>query len=164
MAKLTAKQKRFIEEYLVDLNATQAAIRAGYSPLTASSIGDENLRKPAIAAAVQKAMAERSKRTGVNADRVIAELAKIGFANIIDVANFDDAMLLDETNRDDTAAIQSIKVKRIPTDDGYIIEREIRMCDKGRALEQLGRHLGIFNDRLKIDGGVSVIINDDLQN
>jgi len=64
VARLTAKQKRFIEEYLIDMNATQAAIRAGYSPDSAKEIGCENLTKPNIKAAIDKAMAERSRRTG----------------------------------------------------------------------------------------------------
>ena len=63
---MTKKQKRFIEEYLIDLNATQAAIRAGYSPETAGSIGNENLKKPEIRARIDKAIAERSRRTGFN--------------------------------------------------------------------------------------------------
>ena len=61
---MTKKQKRFIEEYLIDLNATQAAIRAGYSPDTAQQMGSENLSKPVISAEISKAMAERSRRTG----------------------------------------------------------------------------------------------------
>lgn len=71
MAKLTPKQQRFVEEYLVDLNATQAAIRSGYSKKTAASIGDENLRKPEIASAIRKAKETRSKRTQVNQDYVL---------------------------------------------------------------------------------------------
>ena len=82
---MTKKQKRFCEEYLIDLNATQAAIRAGYSPDTAKAIGCENLTKPDIRAHIDRAMAERSRRTGVNADRVIQELAKIAFVNATDV-------------------------------------------------------------------------------
>ena len=78
---MTKKQKRFIEEYLVDLNATQAAIRAGYSPDTAGSIGSENLKKPEIRARIEKAIAERSKRTGINQDRIVMELAKIALLN-----------------------------------------------------------------------------------
>lgn len=162
MAKLTDRQKRFVEEYMIDLNATQAAIRAGYSAKTAGSIGEENLRKPEIESAIMTAKAERSRRTGITADRVLAELAKIGFANITDVANLDEASINGGAERDDTAAIQSIKVKRIPTDDGDIVEREVKMYDKGKALEQLGRHLGIFNDKLRLEGGVSVVIHDDL--
>ena len=68
---LTAKQQRFVEEYLVDLNATQAAIRAGYSEETAGSIGHENLMKPEIAAAIVAAQAERSNRTAITADKVL---------------------------------------------------------------------------------------------
>lgn len=85
MAKLTPKQERFVEEYLIDLNATQAAIRAGYSPNTAKDIGCENLVKPNIRACIDKEMAERSKRTGINKDRVIRELARLAFVNANDV-------------------------------------------------------------------------------
>ncbi|MGF3026525.1 terminase small subunit [Methylobacterium aquaticum] len=74
---LTDKQRRFVEEYLVDLNATQAAIRAGYSEDTAAAIGYENLRKPEIAAAVEQAQAIRAERTGITADRVLVELWRI---------------------------------------------------------------------------------------
>ena len=78
--KLTAKQERFCEEYLVDLNATQAAIRAGYSKKTSASIGDENLRKPAIAEKLKIAREELSRRTEMSADWVIAELRERYFA------------------------------------------------------------------------------------
>ena len=74
MNKLTAKQARFVAEYLIDLNATQAAIRAGYSEKTASETGYENLRKPQIAEAVQKALAERSERTEVTQDYVLTAI------------------------------------------------------------------------------------------
>lgn len=146
---MTKKQKMFVEEYLLDLNATQAAIRAGYSPETAGAIGAENLKKPQIQRAVAKAMAERSRRTGVNADRVVRELAKIAFANAGDLIDAGDATLKPDAGPDDLAAIQSIKVKDLG-DMG--IEREIRLADKLKALELLGRHLGIFDDRLRVDG------------
>ncbi len=71
---LTPKQARFVEEYLVDLNATQAAIRSGYSEKTAYSVGHENLKKPEIAAALQEAKEARSERTGITADEVIQGL------------------------------------------------------------------------------------------
>ncbi len=95
MTKLTAKQQRFVEEYLIDLNATQAAIRAGYSPKTAYSIENELLNKPEIRARIDITLAERSKRTGVNADRVIQELARIAFVNPTEVVNAEDATLKD---------------------------------------------------------------------
>ena len=78
--ELTAKQDRFCEEYLLDLNATQAAIRAGYSQRSAASIGDENLDKPQIRKHICRLRISRSRRTWVRADRVIKELEKIGFA------------------------------------------------------------------------------------
>ena len=148
---MTKKQKRFIEEYLIDLNATQAAIRAGYSPDTAKAIGWENLTKLDIRAHIDRAMAERSRRTGVNADRVVRELAKIAFVNAADVINAEDATLRDDASEEDTAAIQSVKVKTFGEDG---LEREIKMADKLKALEMLGRHLGMFKDKLELSGGL----------
>lgn len=145
---MTKKQKLFCEEYLIDLNATQAAIRAGYSPETAYSIGQENLKKPEIRTRIDRAMAERSRRTGVNAERVVLELAKIAFVNAGMVIDATDATLKTDAAPEDLAAIQSIKVKDMG-DMG--IEREIRMADKLKALELLGRHLGMFNDKIRLD-------------
>lgn len=149
---MTKKQKRFVEEYLIDLNATQAAIRAGYSPKAAYSIGSENLRKPEIRACIEKAMAERSKRTGINQDRIIIELAKIGLLNPKNLINFDEAIVKEEATEEDLAAISSIRVKRFPTKDGEGIEREVKMYDKTKALELLGRHFGMFKDKVEVSG------------
>lgn len=146
---MTKKQKRFIEEYLIDLNATQAAIRAGYSPDTAYSIGNENLKKPEIKSHIGKAMAERSKRTGVNADRVVMELAKIAFVNADDVIDFKTATVKEGALPEDLAAIQSVKVKTFGEDG---LEREIKMADKIKTLELLGRHLGMFKDKVEVSG------------
>lgn len=148
---MTQKQKRFIEEYLIDLNATQAAIRAGYSLDTAKSIGSENLTKPDIQARIAKAMAERSRRTGVNADRVVMELAKIAFVNAKDVIDPDTATVRPDALPEDTAAIQSVKVKAFGEDG---LEREVKMADKLRALELLGRHLGMFKDKVELSGAL----------
>ena len=112
MAKLTAKQKRFVEEYLIDLNATQAAIRAGYKVDNARQTATENLAKPYIAEAIEKALAERSRRTGINQDRVVQELAKIAFVNIADVVNT-DCEILPDADEADLAAIESVKVKTL---------------------------------------------------
>lgn len=161
MAKLTEKQKRFIEEYLIDLNATQAAIRAGYSPNSARDIGSENLTKPDIRARIDEALAERSKRTGINADRVLREIARIAFVNAADVINFDSATIAEGASEDDTAAIASVKVKTIPTEDGEGVEREIRLCDKLKALELCGKHLGMFKDNPEANAPVTVVINYD---
>lgn len=160
---LTKKQKRFVEEYLIDLNATQAAIRAGYSPDTAQQMGSENLSKPVIKNAIDKAIAERSRRTGINQDRVIQEIAKLAFLNPIDVIDMDEATIKGEANRDDTACIASVKVKVIPGEDGNITEREVKTYDKLKALELLGKHLGMFTDKLKMEGNVPVVIMGDDQ-
>jgi phage terminase small subunit len=162
MSKLTRKQERFVQEYLCDLNATQAAIRAGYSPHTAKEIGCENLSKPHIRACVERALADRSRRTGINQDRVIRELARIALVNPADVINMGSATIRDDASADDTAAILSVKVKNIPTEDGAIIEREIRMADKIKALELLGKHLGMFTDKLNVNAEMAVKIVDDI--
>ena len=148
---MTQKQKRFIEEYLIDLNATQAAIRAGYSPDTAQQTGSENLSKPVIRAQIDRAMAERSKRTGVNAERVVQELAKIAFVNAAEVIDPKTATGKEDALPEDTAAIQSVKVKTFGEDG---LEREIKMADKLKALELLGKHLGMFKDRIELSGGL----------
>ena len=152
---MTKKQKSFCEEYLIDLNATQAAIRAGYSPKTAYSIGHELLSKPEIRAYIDKAMAERSKRTGVNADRVVRELAKVAFVNAEDVIDVKNAKLLPDASRDDTAAIASVKVK-IVSGDTESEEREIKLADKLKALELLGKHMGMFTDKTELSGTVDL--------
>lgn len=84
---LTLKQERFVEEYLVDLNATAAAIRAGYKETTAAQQGHNLLQKPAIELAVQAAQAARGKRTKITGDQVVSELAKIAFAKADDYYN-----------------------------------------------------------------------------
>lgn len=154
---MTKKQKRFVEEYLIDLNATQAAIRAGYSPDTAGSIGAENLKKPEIKSRIDKAMAERSRRTGINQDRVLQELARIGFAKITDVVDPDTAKIRPDASDDDLACIQSIKIK--PNEFGT--EREVRLYDKKSALVDLGKHLGLFKDKLELIGDMDLNITVD---
>ena len=149
---MTKKQKRFVEEYLIDLNATQAAIRAGYKAKNgqrASEIGHELLKKTQVSEAISEAIAERSKRTGINADRVLLELARIAFVNADDVINAKDATLKEDASRDDLAAIQSVKVKSFGEDG---VEREIKLADKLKALDMLGRHLAMWNDKLQLSG------------
>mgnify|MGYP000314355170 CR=1 FL=1 len=161
MAKLAPKQQRFVEEYLIDLNATQAAIRAGYSPKTANEQGARLLVNVSIQKAIAKAMAERSKRTGVNQDRVIQELARIAFVNPQNVINPEDASVRMEAKEDDLACIQSIKVKTMDGAKGKSIEREIKLNDKMKALELLGKHLGMFKDKVELDADMDLNITID---
>jgi phage terminase small subunit len=149
---LSPRQARFIEEYLVDLNATQAAIRAGYSARTARSIGQENLTKPDIAAAIEAAQRSRSARTGITTDMVIAELAKIGFANMADymkpTPGGDPYLDFAALTRDQAAALQEVTVEDYIDgrgDNARDVRRvKFRLADKRAALVDLGRHLGMF--------------------
>lgn len=149
---LTPKQKLFVDEYLIDLNATQAAIRAGYRPDNAEQMGYQLLRKTLVSDAISKAMAERSRRTGINQDRILMELAKIALVNPANVVDFDEATILDSALPEDLAAVASVKVKRFPTKEGEGIEREIKFYDKTKALDLAGRHLGMFKNKLEVSG------------
>lgn len=163
MAKLTAKQKRFVEEYLIDLNATQAAIRAGYSPKTANEQGNRLLTNVSVRTRVDQAMAERSKRTGISQDRVIMELARLAFVNPHNVINADDGSVRRDASEDDLACIQSVKVKTMDGEKGSSEEREVKLNDKIKALELLGKHLGMFKDKVEIQGNVPIQIVDDIE-
>lgn len=151
---LTAKQKRFVEEYLIDLNATQAAIRAGYSSKTAQEQSSRLLSNVMVQETIAKAMAERSKRTGINQDRVIQELARIAFVNPQNVIQTSNASVRQDISEDDAACIQAVKVKMSESENGSSCEREVRLNDKLKALELLGKHLGMFKDKVEIDGSL----------
>lgn len=133
-----------MQEYLVDLNATASAVRAGYSKKTAEVIGYENLRKPQIKAAIQEAMQDREQRTEITQDRVVRELAKVAFANgttYARVVGRGSRVELTDTDRlteDQRAAISCVKEGK------YGIE--VGTYDKVRALELLGKHLGLFDN------------------
>ena len=157
MAKLTAKQQTFVEEYLIDLNATQAAIRAGYSAKNADKIGSELLGKTRVAEAVSMAMAERSRRTGINQDRILQEIAKLALVNIDDVVDLRTGKVKGSATKEDLACIQSIKIK--PTEFGD--EREIKFYDKKGSLELAGKHLGMFKDKLEMDVDMDLNISID---
>ena len=155
---MNTKEERFCEEYLIDLNATQAAIRAGYAPSTAEGankwITPGNPEKPRLRARIDRALAERSRRTGVTADRVVRELARLAFADITDVVDTGNAVIKPDASKDDTAVIASVKVKS--SED--FTEREVKLCDKTKALEMLGKHLGMFNDKKTINISLPVVI------
>ena len=151
MAGLNAKQKRFVDEYLVDLNATQAAIRSGYSEKTAYAIGDENLRKPEIASAITKAQEKRAKRTEITQDKVIAELAKIAFGDLRDVMTWTAGGIAlkssAELTQEQAASISEISETQSEKSSSMRVKRH----DKLKALELVGRHLGMFTDNVKVN-------------
>ena len=153
MAKLTPKQKRFVAEYLVDLNATQAAIRAGYSEKRASEIGYQLLRKTTVQAAIQEAMADREKRTGVTQDWVVQELYKIAHADRGGIAKVVGGVRVVLTDTDDLDAEQRAALVGVEETKFGI---KVTTCDKLKALELLGRHLGMFTDKQEISGSIGV--------
>lgn len=158
--ELNPKQARFVEEYLLDLNAKQAAIRSGYAVGSAEVTGSKLLSNAKVRARVDEAMAARSVRTGVNQDRIVRELARIAFANAPDVINAEDATVKSDAAADDTAVIASVRVKIIPGKNGDGIEREIKLHDKTKAIELLGKHLGMFVDRVAVTDDRPTIVDN----
>lgn len=155
---LTVKQSKFIDEYLVDLNATQAALRAGYSEKTADRIGHENLKKLEIAQELKKRLDEQQKRTQITADRVLQEYARIAFLDPRKFFNEDGSPKpITELDEDTAAALAGFDVMEIyeGTGDtkrfvGYL--KKFKPVDKKGALDSLARHLGLFIDKKEITG------------
>jgi phage terminase small subunit len=158
---ITAKQSRFVAEYLISLNATQAAIRAGYSAKVANRIASENLSKPVIAAAIAKAQAEQNRRLQLTADEA-RELNSF-------IARFDPAGLFDEqgallhvTNmpRHVRCALKSIKVvrKNLARGDGVLdTTLEVHFWDKNSALDREYKHHGLLADRVHVTGELETV-------
>lgn len=160
---LNDKQRRFVDEYLVDLNATQAAIRAGYSAKTAGQIGERLLKKVEVQQALTERMKAREQRTEITQDKVLAELAKIGFADIrkavkwgegiavrdpesgaIEIANGISLVASDEIDDATAASISEVS----QTAQGL----KVKLHDKRAALVDIGRHLGMFKDKVELTG------------
>ena len=157
MRELTPRQRRFCEEYLVDLNASAAARRAGYSVTTAYSIGQENLKKPEIATEIQRRMEARSKRTEITADQVVTELGKIAFANMLNYITIQDdgtaVVDFSMVDRDQGAVMREVTIETYTEgrgEEAQPVKRiKFALCDKKGALELLGRHFGLFTDKLE---------------
>lgn len=151
--EMTDKQLRFVEEYLIDLNAKQAAIRAGYSPKSAEKIGPQLLEKTRVHELIDREMAKRSRRTGISQDRVLLELARIGFCDASDVIDLNSGNIREDITKEDSKCIQKIKTRTMTTPNGStIVEQEVTMCDKEKALELIGKHLGMFKDKVEVSG------------
>lgn len=157
---LNPKQRAFVAEYLVDLNATQAAIRAGYSPTTAGAIASEYLQKPNIAAAIERGKAQRLSRVNMTADTVLQEMALLSHSSIEHYVIGDDGQVRLAEGAPDGAmrAVQSIKRKtRVLKDGGREYDVELRLWNKPEPLKLMGKHAGLnFSDRVEHvgrDGG-----------
>lgn len=158
MPDLTPKQERWCEEYLVDLNAAAAARRAGYSRNTATQIGTENLGKPVLQAKILELRKARSEKVQVDAERVLRELCLLGFSNMADfmVAQEDGTAFVDFSGltRDKAAAIQEFVVEEFTDGKGEdarnVRRTKFKLADKKSALVEIGRHLGMFDDKLRL--------------
>jgi phage terminase small subunit len=156
---LTDVEQRYCDEYLIDHNQTAAAIRAGVKTTNAKSWASKKSTKATVRAYIDRREAEISRRLGITAERIKAELARVAFANPVDILNAADATVKGEANRDDTAAINSVKVKSFTAKDGSTTcEREVRLNDKNKALELLGRAEGMLTDNLRAEMTGTVVI------
>lgn len=157
---MTPKQSRFVAEYLIDGNATQAAIRAGYSAKTAYSIGEENLRKPEIAAAVKAEHEKLLAKTGITAERVLQEMGRLAFSDVSRLFTADGALKpLSQLTPEDSACIAGLEViiKNAEAGDGHTDKvHKIKVWDKSKNLEMLAKHLGLFVEKVEHSGGVTI--------
>ncbi len=162
---MNEKKARFAKEYIIDLNATRSAIRAGYSEKTAYSQGQRLLKDVDVQALIQKYMNDRTKRTELTADMVVKELGKIAFSDVRNIYTDEGRMLEPFELSDDAAAtISSFKVTKLSVggaeNDMEKVTEEYKRHDKTKALELLGRHFGIFTDKVEHSGAtIQRVIN-----
>lgn len=155
LVALTEKQKRFVDEYLIDLNATRA-YKVAYPNVKKDTVAATNggrlLRNAEIKEYIEKRIKERERRTEITQDMVLKELAAIAFIDVTEIVNTDG----EEVYIKPTATLSDVKKKAISsikqTKDGI----EIKFHDKEKALEMLGRHLGMFKDKVEVSGDMKV--------
>lgn len=155
-SELRDKHEFFCREYLLDLNVTQAAIRAGYSPHTAGSQGHDLLKKPEILCRIEELKRERLAASKVTAERVIQELARIAFVDIRRVTGFgpDGVKLKQDSDLEEDHAAAISEVTQTVTENGGSLK--VKMHSKEKALELLCRHLGLFKDD-GMPSGVTIV-------
>ena len=138
--KLTAKMIRFVDEYLIDLNATQAAIRAGYSPKTARTIGTENMAKPSIKALIDERMAEKEKQLIASQDEVLRYLT-----SVLRGQSSSEIVMIEGLGEGVTEAK---KIQKAPDEK-----------DRLKAAELLGKRYSLFTDKIQADVAIPVVIS-----
>lgn len=158
---MTPKQEAFVREYLIDLNATQAAIRAGYSANRADAMGHENLRKPEIAAAVAAAQQARAEKTGVDAEWVLKRLHSEATADLADL--YDDNGNLKSVHEWPmvwrtglVAGIETVQERDGKDEDGaptFVTVRKVKLLERTKLLELIGKHIGVqaFKEKLEVE-------------
>ena len=167
-SSLNPRQRAFVAEYLVDLNATQAYIRAGYSPLTAQPASAELLSNPIIAAAVERGKAERLSRVNMTADTVLYEMSALALGRVNHFVIDDDGQvtLAEGAPQNAMAAIKSIKRKTTVKPNGdRIYDVELQLWDKPGSLKLMGKHANVAAcfDKVEVtgkDGGPLEVITE----
>lgn len=157
-AELEDMQRVFAEQYVVDFNGTQAAIRAGYSENSAAQQASRLLNHDKVQLYLQYLISDRSKRLQVTGDKIVQEIAKIAFANAQDLVDYFDGNVLfnDLDNIEFPEIIKNITVKEVLKDGARIGQiAKIEVYDKVKALELLGKHTALFTENLNLtnDGG-----------
>jgi phage terminase small subunit len=159
---LEPRQLRFCQEYIIDLNGTQAAIRAGYSEDSARAIASENLTKPDIEAKIQELKDLRSLRTEITADKVLTETYLLAASDIGEAFNEDGSLKpIKEIPSHIRKAISSVEVDELFEGHGADKEqvgytRKIKLWDKVKTLELLGKHLKVFSDKVELTADASL--------
>lgn len=152
---LTPRQQRFVDEYLIDLNATQAAIRAGYSERTAQEQSSRLLSNAMVQQAIQQAQQARSEITGVRAANVLREIALLAHSTITDyvIDDHGNVTLAEGVHPGAIRAVASIK-KKIRAIGETVVEREteIKLWSKTESLKLASQHLGLLKERLELTG------------
>jgi phage terminase small subunit len=156
--ELTQKQRVFVAQYLIDGNATRAAIAAGYSKKTAQMQGSRLLTNVMVAAEIDKKTEKLLDKLDITADRVLSEIAKLAFFDPRKLFNSDGSpKQILELDDDTAAAIAGLEVNELFEGNGdekhaYGLVKKIKIADKGVNLERLGKHLKLFTDKVEHSG------------
>lgn len=149
--KLTARQEQFVKEYLIDLNGTQAATRAGFSAKTANEQAVRLLANVSVRSAIEQAQTQRTEKVELTQERVLLELKRLALFDIRKIFNADGTLKRVVDLDDDTAAaIMSVEMVEIGTDGQLAISKKFKASDKKGALELTMRHMGMLNDKLEL--------------
>jgi len=155
--KLTPKQekqyKTFAQEYIISFNGTDSAIKAGYAVKSARVTASKLLTQDNIQELIKYYMKKRENRTEITGDMVVKELAKLAFSDVRNLYDNERLLLPHELDDQTASTISSFKTRREgDKEEGFYEMEEYKRYDKTKALEMLGRHFGIFNDKLKVEG------------
>lgn len=156
---LNLKQRRFCEYYALHFNGTKAAIEAGYSKAAAGQQSSTLLKNPKVREYLDHLTRKASKKIEITREAVLQEMAALAFSDIRDIFN-DDGNLKQPHEYDDKAAkaVQSIDVTTLNGDEGQILvaTNKIRLADKTKNLELLGKHLGLFTEKVELTKKVTI--------